>query len=88
MTLPLSTSNLEAIEHLGVGVPHYDRAALSPRILHLGVGGFHRAHMALYTDELAATWRLDRRFEPGHRDEAAYGRWRRAVTRTKGWSAP
>jgi mannitol 2-dehydrogenase len=25
-----------------------------PRILHLGVGGFHRAHMALYTEEVAA----------------------------------
>jgi mannitol 2-dehydrogenase len=46
-------SSLEAIESLGVGVPHYDRAALAPRILHLGVGGFHRAHLALYTDELA-----------------------------------
>ena len=43
----------QAIERLGVGVPHYDRRALAPRILHLGVGGFHRAHMALYTDELA-----------------------------------
>src|SRR6266540_5071257 len=46
-------SNLDAIERLGVGVPLYDRSALAPRILHLGVGGFHRAHMALYTDELA-----------------------------------
>src|SRR3954470_10080605 len=53
VTLRLSTSNLEVIERLGVTVPHYDRAALVPRILHLGVGGFHRAHMALYTDELA-----------------------------------
>ena len=34
-------------------VPRYDRAALVPRILHLGVGGFHRAHLALYTHELA-----------------------------------
>ena len=51
--LRLSAANLEAIERLGVGVPHYDRRALAPRILHLGVGGFHRAHMALYTDELA-----------------------------------
>jgi mannitol 2-dehydrogenase len=49
----LSTSNLDAIERMGVGVPHYDRRALAPRIVHLGVGGFHRAHMALYTDELA-----------------------------------
>jgi mannitol 2-dehydrogenase len=53
VTLRLATSNLEAIERLGVGVPHYDRQSLAPRILHLGVGGFHRAHMALYTDELA-----------------------------------
>ena len=49
----VSTANLDAIEHLGTTVPHYDRSALAPRILHLGVGGFHRAHMALYTDELA-----------------------------------
>ena len=37
-------------------------------------------------DELAATWRLDRRFEPGPRDEADYARWRRAVDRVKGWA--
>jgi mannitol 2-dehydrogenase len=49
----LAERNLGAIEALGVSVPHYDRAALAPRILHLGVGGFHRSHMALYTDELA-----------------------------------
>jgi mannitol 2-dehydrogenase len=49
----LSTSTLDSVERLGVPVPHYDRRALAPRILHLGVGGFHRAHMALYTDELA-----------------------------------
>jgi mannitol 2-dehydrogenase len=53
VTLSLSTSNLTEIERLGVPVPHYDRQALVPRILHLGVGGFHRAHMALYTHELA-----------------------------------
>jgi mannitol 2-dehydrogenase len=47
-------SNLGAIRALGVPVPRYDRSALVPRILHLGVGGFHRAHMALYTDEVAA----------------------------------
>jgi glycerol kinase len=37
------------------------------------------------TAELAATWRLDRRFEPGPRDDAGYARWRRAVARAKGW---
>ena len=50
----LSMSTLDEVERLGVPVPHYDRRALAPRIVHLGVGGFHRAHMALYTDELAA----------------------------------
>ena len=53
MTLRLSTPNLEAIGRRGIRVPRYDRAALAPRILHIGVGGFHRAHMALYLDELA-----------------------------------
>jgi glycerol kinase len=36
-------------------------------------------------EELAATWQLDRRFDPGERDEAGHERWRRAVERTKGW---
>src|SRR5919197_1138038 len=31
-----------------------EREALVPRILHVGVGGFHRAHLALYSDEVAA----------------------------------
>ena len=38
------------------------------------------------TDELAATWRLQRRFEPGPRDESAHRRWRAAVARAKGWA--
>ncbi|HTT52896.1 MAG TPA: glycerol kinase [Streptosporangiaceae bacterium] len=39
-------------------------------------------------DELAATWRLDRRFDPGPRRDADYTRWRRAVHRAKGWASP
>ncbi|MGE5133278.1 MAG: glycerol kinase GlpK [Gemmatimonadota bacterium] len=35
--------------------------------------------------ELAATWRLDRRFDPGPADEAGYTRWRQAVERVTGW---
>src|SRR5919109_5357412 len=54
MATPLRESNLGAIADRGVPVPRYRRSALVPRILHLGVGGFHRAHMALYTDEAAA----------------------------------
>jgi mannitol 2-dehydrogenase len=53
MPTPLSQLTLPAIASLGVPVPRYDRGALVPRILHLGVGGFHRAHMALYTDDAA-----------------------------------
>ena len=52
--VPLRESNLEAIRALGVPVPRYARSPLVPRILHLGVGGFHRAHMAVYTDDVAA----------------------------------
>jgi glycerol kinase len=37
-------------------------------------------------DEIAAAWRLDRRFEPGARDDAGHARWRRAVERSKGWA--
>ena len=36
-----------------VAMPTYDRSALTPAIVHLGVGGFHRAHQAVYLDELA-----------------------------------
>ena len=37
-------------------------------------------------DEVAATWRLDRRFEPGTRDDAGYARWCRAIQRSGGWA--
>jgi mannitol 2-dehydrogenase len=35
-------------------VPAYDRSALTVGIVHLGVGGFHRAHEAMYVDRLLA----------------------------------
>jgi glycerol kinase len=38
-------------------------------------------------DEIAATWQLDRRFEPGARDDSAHKRWREAVRRSLGWAA-
>jgi mannitol 2-dehydrogenase len=37
-----------------VATPAYDRSRLTAGILHIGVGNFHRAHMALYTDDLFA----------------------------------
>ena len=33
-------------------VPRFDVAAVRPGIVHLGLGGFHRAHMARYTHDL------------------------------------
>jgi fructuronate reductase len=35
-------------------VPDYDRAKVTPGIVHLGIGAFHRAHMAVYVDDLLA----------------------------------
>jgi fructuronate reductase len=34
-----------------VQVPGYDRAAQAAGIVHIGIGAFHRAHQALYTDD-------------------------------------
>ena len=45
-------------------MPGYDRRGLRPSIVHIGVGGFHRAHLATYVDELCAN---------GHRDWAIVG---------------
>jgi mannitol 2-dehydrogenase len=36
-----------------VRVPSYDRAALTPSVVHFSVGGFHRAHQLVYFDDLA-----------------------------------
>ena len=51
--MPVSLS-LNALEGLpaGVGRPAYARAALTPGIVHFGVGNFHRAHMQVYLDRL------------------------------------
>jgi mannitol 2-dehydrogenase len=37
-----------------VAQPAYDRKALKPGIIHIGLGNFHRAHMAVYLDDLFA----------------------------------
>lgn len=56
--LPLCTKNLETILHRnfksvrGKG-PSYDRSpGPYSRIAHVGVGGFHRSHQAVFTDDL------------------------------------
>ncbi|MBI0539596.1 mannitol dehydrogenase family protein [Roseomonas sp. KE2513] len=35
-----------------VALPRYNRARLSPAIVHLGLGAFFRAHVALYTEDV------------------------------------
>ncbi len=52
-SVKLNQGALDAIASSGIEVPAYGREALAekPAIVHLGVGGFHRSHMALYTCE-------------------------------------
>jgi mannitol 2-dehydrogenase len=49
----LSSATLSRISQR-VHLPRYDRRALQPSIVHIGVGGFHRGHFASYIDELAS----------------------------------
>ena len=39
---------------LEVRVPAYRRSQLLQHTVHIGVGGFHRAHQAVYLDDLLA----------------------------------
>jgi mannitol 2-dehydrogenase len=39
---------------MSVALPSYDRKSLTPGIVHIGLGNFHRAHMAVYLDDLFA----------------------------------
>jgi mannitol 2-dehydrogenase len=40
-------------------VPSYDRGLVIPGVVHVGVGGFHRAHLAMYHDRLLSEGALD-----------------------------
>ena len=48
----LNNAALPGLAEAGVPVPVYDRSAVGIGIVHLGVGGFHRAHQAAYLDAL------------------------------------
>jgi mannitol 2-dehydrogenase len=50
-SVALNGSNLADLPP-GVPGPGYDRGAVRIGIVHIGVGGFHRAHQARYVDEL------------------------------------
>jgi len=49
--LDLRLHNLRALS-TRVQVPTYDSKSLTPCIVHIGVGGFNRAHQAIYLDDL------------------------------------
>ncbi len=51
MSVKLSAATLAHMPP-GVAVPKYKRADLKPGIVHIGVGNFHRAHQAVYLDDL------------------------------------
>ena len=48
----LSIEALPKLASTKVSVPTYDRSKVKPGILHIGLGNFHRAHMAAYIDDL------------------------------------
>jgi mannitol 2-dehydrogenase len=54
MTTHLSAATLSSLPG-NVGVPNYRRDQLKAGILHIGVGNFHRAHQAVYLDDLFNT---------------------------------
>ncbi len=47
----LSLSSVRGL-NATVSTPKYARSALTPGIVHFGVGNFHRAHLAVYLDDL------------------------------------
>jgi len=49
-TLKLNNKNLSQLQN--VTVPTYQREGVKQGIVHVGVGGFHRAHLAAYVDTL------------------------------------
>jgi mannitol 2-dehydrogenase len=50
--VPLSNATLR-LHSQRIEVPTYDRSALQRGVVHIGAGNFHRAHQAVYFDDLA-----------------------------------
>jgi mannitol 2-dehydrogenase len=50
--VPLSNATLR-LHSRRIDVPTYDRSTLQRGVLHIGAGNFHRAHQAVYFDDLA-----------------------------------
>ncbi|HMA46165.1 MAG TPA: hypothetical protein VKP11_03010, partial [Frankiaceae bacterium] len=54
---PLTARTLASLRDR-LPVPAYDRDRVTTGVVHLGVGGFHRAHQAMYHDRLLNEGRL------------------------------
>jgi mannitol 2-dehydrogenase len=52
--IKLCSANLEKIKEAApsVEMPAYDRSKITPGIVHMGVGNFHRGHQAVFTDDI------------------------------------
>ncbi len=48
----MTTVTGKTLAELNVPVPGYDRRQVTTGIVHIGVGGFHRSHQAMYIDTL------------------------------------
>ncbi|MDD0813445.1 mannitol dehydrogenase family protein [Curvibacter sp. HBC28] len=67
----LNRHTLNQLPERGVRVPGADRHRLTPGVLHLGLGAFHRAHQALVFDHL---------LQAGHRHWGVHGVAMRSTT--------
>lgn len=54
MTVKLRADTVATFRDV-VSIPNYDRVGITTGIVHFGVGGFHRAHQAMYVDRLLST---------------------------------
>ena len=48
----MTVLNQANLPQLSTPTPQYDRSSITTGIVHFGVGGFHRAHQAMYVDRL------------------------------------
>jgi mannitol 2-dehydrogenase len=53
MPVPLGNETLDRLPQ-GVDAPPFDRMKVTAGIAHIGVGAFHRAHLAIYTNHVLA----------------------------------
>ena len=56
MSVKLSKAALTGLNR-EIAVPKYDRSSLKAGVVHFGVGNFHRAHQAVYLDDLFSAGR-------------------------------